>query len=746
MSANEATGAPTKLTLDEMVASRTAPKLPAPPVFSRQVVQVQAGGRGKKGSADLEAAARANAEAADEARQVALAQRAALEQIAAERVATEKQLAALRRTMLEERSEHERLVAQARFRATQEERRRVEGATATAPADPATVPEPAGRSGVASVAASLPSSGSGFRTLQTQLAEREAAGEAHRQRLLEALRERDSARLELQRVSDARMHAERRLERVTEVLHRATSAGGPRPAGDDGVEDQNVRALRDELAVAVARAKSAEARTNELRDEIDSVKNLRVSTVESLDATRADLDAAREELSGVLAKLFAVEAEQHMDLSHDRLEAAEAHAEVVAGEVTAARQRAATAEARVAEVTAELASMKARYDEADGVLTDMQSAFADARKEADAALGRATVLAERSARLEADLTLAVAAQREAEARWQATEGELEHVDGARTELDTYVAELREAITRHESRVVELERQLAQRERDHAQSIATIEAQLDGAIAEHGQHAVDLEAVHAATSAELGSAIARADQLAGEVRSQEERVRQLDAALAATTAELGEAVDRTDKLRRQVAERDARVDDLQARFDAADTERDAMVDTLATLRTELEHHTEAGGQAETALASLQLERDDLARELAAVRDAMEGVEAAVATGKSSLTTARAERDVAVAQADSLTLELAQRNHDVETAESRIAEFEQEQVSVDAERGDLSQRLEDLTRELASVRDDRDQLIRDGLGRADALNQLEVELGTVRTRAEELENKRAEDRAV
>ena len=70
-------------------------------------------------------------------------------------------------------------------------------------------------------------------------------------------------------MSDARSHAERRLERVTEVLHRATSNGGPHPAGGDGVDDQNVRALRDELAVAAARAKSAEARTNELRDEIE---------------------------------------------------------------------------------------------------------------------------------------------------------------------------------------------------------------------------------------------------------------------------------------------------------------------------------------------------------------------------------------------------------------------------------------------------------------------------------------------
>ena len=157
--------------------------------------------------------------------------------------------------MLEERSEHERLVAQARFRAIQEERRRLGTPAADGPTSGRRRPAP--RRAPSTFSPEL-------RTLQTELAEREQLGEAHRQRLLEALRERDAARLELQRVSDARLHAERRLEKITEVLHRATSTGGPRPVGGDGVEEQHVRELRDELAIAIARAKSAEARTNEL--------------------------------------------------------------------------------------------------------------------------------------------------------------------------------------------------------------------------------------------------------------------------------------------------------------------------------------------------------------------------------------------------------------------------------------------------------------------------------------------------
>ena len=258
-----------------MVASRTAAKLPAAPVFEREVVTVTPGAaKGRKAAAELEAAVQANAQAAAEARKVALAQRRALEEVAAARAETEKQLAALRREMAEERSEHERLVAQARFRATQEERRRLGTPAAAEPSD--AVGRPRRRRSRRRFSPEL-------RTLQTELAEREQLGEAHRQRLLEALRERDAARLELQRVSDARLHAERRLEKITEVLHRATTNGGPRPVGGDGVEEQHVRELRDELAIAVARAKSAEARTNELRDEIESVRTQRTATNDTLE-------------------------------------------------------------------------------------------------------------------------------------------------------------------------------------------------------------------------------------------------------------------------------------------------------------------------------------------------------------------------------------------------------------------------------------------------------------------------------
>ena len=258
--------APAKQTLDEMVASRTAAKLPAAPVF-------RAGGR------DGRARRGEGPEGRDRARGRGPGERAGRDRGAAR----SRSPSAARSRRSRPRAPRPRSSSpRSGGRCRGALRARAARRAGALPRDPggATAPGHAGRR------RSRPAVGRRrrrrkrrrrfspeLRTLQTELAEREQLGEAHRQRLLEALRERDAARLELQRVSDARLHAERRLEKITEVLHRATSNGGPRPAGGDGVEEQHVRELRDELAIAIARAKSAEARTNELRDEIESVRD-----------------------------------------------------------------------------------------------------------------------------------------------------------------------------------------------------------------------------------------------------------------------------------------------------------------------------------------------------------------------------------------------------------------------------------------------------------------------------------------
>ena len=648
-----------KQTLDEMMASRTAQKLPAAPVFTREVVAVPEGGRGRKGASELEAAIRANAEAAQEARRVALAQRTALEEIAAQRIDVEKQLAGLRREMAEERSEHERLVVQARFRATQEERRRHE-TTADAPAPAATA-----ESVVASPA---------MRAVQGQIAEREQLGDSHRQRLLEALRERDATRLELQRVSDARTHAERRLERVTEVLHRATSAPGPLPAGDDGVETQAVRGLRDELAVAVARAKSAESRTNELRDEIESVKSQRGATTESLEATRDDLETARDELASLHAQLIGLEAEQRMGASDpDLVELAQARARELEAEAHDARERAAAAERQVSELTASLQSTANRADLSLAVTHDVQGELAEARARCASAENEVIEVASRA--------------RQAEAEFRARTAELE-------------------------------------------------AQLDAAVIEHGHHAVDLEATHAATAAELTSASAQAEHLAHQIDDAQARIGQLETALAATTAELADTADRATareaelaNLGRELSTRGVRLEELEAALTTAGRESSAVL-----------------ARAEASEAALDVAQRDLAAAEAALATAQEESGAAAVVADAALGTARAERDVAVAQADSLTLELEQRQAALQRAESAAADHERLHLEVETEHADALVRLDELSRELGVLRADREVLVGRTEAMAEQTEQLQLELAAARVRAEELEATRSEDRRV
>ena len=684
-----------KQTLDEMMASRTAPKLPAAPVFTREVVAVPEGGRGRKGASELEAAIRANAEAAQEARRVALAQRTALEEIAAQRVEVEKQLAGLRREIAEERSEHERLVVQARFRATQEERRRHE-ATPGAPAPAATA-----KSVVASPA---------MRAVQGQIAEREQLGDSHRQRLLEALRERDATRLELQRVSDARTHAERRLERVTEVLHRATSSPGPLPAGDDGVETQAVRGLRDELAVAIARAKSAESRTNELRDEIEAVKGQRGATTESLEATRDDLETARDELASLHAQLIGLEAEQRKGASNpDLVELAQDRARELEAEAREARERAAAAERQVSELTASLQSTANRADLSLAVTHDVQGELAEARARCDAAENEVIEVAGRARQVEAEFR-------------------------ART--------------------------------------SELEAQLDAAVIEHGHHAVDLEATHAATAAELTSASAQAEHLAHRIDDAQARIGQLETALAATTAELADTADRASvrdselaNLARELSMRGVRLEELEAALttagheSAADHERvhlevepehadalarlDALSHELGALRADREVLVER-----TEVMAEQTEHLQL--ELAAARVRAEELEATRSedrrVAEQAIGALRIKTETATArsgQVESEMQELRSRHgderdrfaRDLDAAQARADEEERRRLADDL--AATQNRVTDVERELNTVRADAATLERELTSvRADAA-ELERERDAARSRADDVE---------
>src|SRR6478672_9234397 len=126
------TGSTRKLRLDEMLAERETAQLPPAPVLTLHPVPVDAApvGAGRRGAmkrlAEVEALARTNLRAAEEARRVLEAERALLEEEASARTQAERTASALRRELERLRSTEEQRAAQARFAATSQARTELE--------------------------------------------------------------------------------------------------------------------------------------------------------------------------------------------------------------------------------------------------------------------------------------------------------------------------------------------------------------------------------------------------------------------------------------------------------------------------------------------------------------------------------------------------------------------------------------------------------------------------------------------
>ena len=116
-----------KLLLDEMLAEKARPPLPPAPVLTVEPAPVDAASAGgllgaRKRLAEVEALARRNLRAAEEARRVVFQERQLLEEEASARTAAERTASALRREIERLRATEEQRAAQARFAATNEAR------------------------------------------------------------------------------------------------------------------------------------------------------------------------------------------------------------------------------------------------------------------------------------------------------------------------------------------------------------------------------------------------------------------------------------------------------------------------------------------------------------------------------------------------------------------------------------------------------------------------------------------------
>jgi chromosome segregation ATPase len=555
------------LSVDELAAERNTPPLPPEPVFTIDLVEVEAetGKRGRKYVADLEERAHRNALAAAEARALALEQRRHLEDAAEGRRKAERQIAALNRELKTAIAEQQRLELRNRTRAAE-------------PAAPApVVPDPAAAT-------------SEVATLREAVEQQQRLLGEGRERLASALRERDSARLDARQATEARDRAKRSLDRATELLHEHALTESDRESrpGDGAADPQTTADLR-------AARLGVEARLLRLTDELDrlTVHAEQLEVRVAAETVRADDAEARlDELTAT-----ALTADGESASAREQLAAAAAreaeHAEARALLTT-----------RVGELEAQLGVAIADRDERAREVQELEQQRATLESERDdarvafehferTATGRADEL-ETAAQLAADLRAQIE-------RLTAQAGT---AAAALAEADQLAADRASALetltAQHATTVDELTQRLATSESERDELRIAMDAAADRAAALESEvtavtterDAARAQVVELATAAEDHLRKARAER--DEARAQ---VIDLTAAAHGSEADL---VAKVNDLETSLDRAQDEVAGLQAFLQLARDETAARDDELARLREE-----------QTALdAALRASRDEV----------------------------------------------------------------------------------------------------------------------------------------
>jgi len=365
-------GGTRKLLLDEMLAERARPPLPPAPVLSVEPVPVDAapiGGRrgARKRLAEVEALARRNLRAAEEARRFMDEERQLLEEEASARSDAERSAAGLRRELERLRSTEEQRAAQARFAATHQARSELATEIDRVHEEHARVVDELDR-------------------LRGTLFDHDSLLDEYSKRLRDEQEAQAIARAEQMRAEEAQRVAERNLEIATETARRR--------AEDDLVRFTKVEAAWREACIERDRV------TGELRA---------ITTGDGeLARLRVELDAAREDMTRQLADLDgqavrADRAETELASTRDAL----ARAERLAAEMTQAHDLAGIA---LETTRSELAE---RTEALDAERSTAQSRIADLVAQLSTATRTAERATERSADLETRLDTAIAARDDA---------------------------------------------------------------------------------------------------------------------------------------------------------------------------------------------------------------------------------------------------------------------------------------------------------------------------------------------
>ena len=366
-------GSARKLLLDEMLAERERDPLPPAPVLTIQPVPVDAApvGAGRRGAlkrlAEVEALARNNLRAAEEAQRVMQVERQLLEEEASARTKAERTASALRRELERLRSTEEQRAAQARFAANHQARTELATEMERVHDEHSRVVDELDR-------------------MRGTLLDHDSLLDEYSLRLHDEQEAQARARAELLRAEEGQRTAERNLEIATETARRRAEDDHQRLVKVEQ-ELRDTTAERDRVTTELRALTTGDGEIARLRTQAEAAHEDMTRLLADLDVQAARADKAESELASkseafAQAERVAVNAVEERDLAGIALEttrselaernevidaersAAQTHVADLSAQLTTTTRAAEVATERVAELEAQLAAAATSRDDA----------------------------------------------------------------------------------------------------------------------------------------------------------------------------------------------------------------------------------------------------------------------------------------------------------------------------------------------------------------------------------------------
>jgi chromosome segregation ATPase len=417
-----------KLLLDEMLAERARPPLPPAPVLTVEPVPVDAapiaGRRGvRKRLEEVEALARRNLRAAEEARRVAFQERELLEEEASARTKAERTAAALRQEIERLRATEEQRAAQARFTATHDARAELATEMERVHGEHARVVEELDR-------------------MRGTLFDHDSLLDEYSRRLREEQEAQALARGEQTRAEEAQHVAERNLEIATETARRRAEEDLARFTQVERAW-RDACTERDRVTAELQAITMGDGELVRLRSELEAAHEDTTRLLADLDVQAARADTAESELAEARearahADAVAAEASEARDLAGIALETTRSELAEKAEALDAHRS---STQARIAELTAQLATATRTAESATERSADLETRLDAAISAHELAVGREAAANEQLTRAQSDCEQLRAQAASIGDELAATQAELER---SKTDLDRAREEARQA--------------------------------------------------------------------------------------------------------------------------------------------------------------------------------------------------------------------------------------------------------------------------------------------------------------